>query len=58
MNYLDTVNHPNFREACLKVHEVRQLLYSMGLTQEQVYGWIKAWTSGAGDGDSYNEDEE
>ena len=56
MNYLDTVNHPNFREAGLKVHEVRQLLYGMGLTQEQAYGWIKAWASGAGDGESYNED--
>lgn len=58
MNYLDTVNHPNFREASLKVNEVRQLLYDMGCTREQAYSWIKAWASGAGDGDGYNEDEE
>lgn len=50
MNYLDTVSHPNFRLASLKVWEVSKLLEEMGLTHQQAYGWIKAWASGAGDG--------
>jgi len=50
MTYLEMVNHPNFRKSSLLIHEVRKLLEEMGMSEEQSYGWIKAWASGAGDG--------
>ncbi len=49
-DYMSTVSHPNFREASKLVDKARELLKEMGLTQEQAYDWIKAWSSGAGDG--------
>ena len=49
-NYLDTVNHSNFRQAGMFVFYAREALKQMGMSQEEAYGWIKAWASGAGDG--------
>lgn len=50
LSYLDTINHPNFREANKAVHSAENLLKNMGMNKEQVFAWIVAWTSGAGDG--------
>lgn len=50
LSYMDTVNHPNFRKASLKIWEVRELLRKMGMTHKESYEWVKAWASGAGDG--------
>lgn len=51
MSYLDTINHPKFREAGLKVYEALKCLQAMGLPHSEAYGWIDVWASGAGDGD-------
>jgi hypothetical protein len=48
--YLETINHPDFREASIVVQHARERLKKMGMTQEEAFGWIKAWASGAGDG--------
>ena len=50
MNYMGTVNHPNFRLASCMVWTIRKLLENMGMSHEEAFGWIKAWASGAGDG--------
>lgn len=49
-NYLDTINHPQFRVASLLVWQARKALEAMGMDNEQAYSWIKTWASGAGDG--------
>ena len=50
MDYLETVNHPNFHIANKLIHEAEILLMNMGMTLEQARGWIQAWASSAGDG--------
>lgn len=50
MNYLDVINHPNFKCANGLVHFAEKLLMEMGLTLEESRSWIAAWASGAGDG--------
>lgn len=51
LSYLETVNHPNFRAASKLIFEARELLKNMGMPHSEAYDWIKAWASGAGDGD-------
>lgn len=50
MEYLETINHKNFRRANTLVHTAEDLLQDMGLTLEEARGWIGAWASSAGDG--------
>lgn len=50
LSYMDTVNHPNFRNASFKVWQARELLKLLGMSDKESYEWIKAWASGAGDG--------
>lgn len=50
MTYLETVNHPSFREANNLVHQAEELLKQMGMNQEQRFAWFVAWVCGAGDG--------
>lgn len=50
MDYLETVNAYNFKEASLLVHQAKELLIQMGMTEDTAYNWITAWASGAGDG--------
>lgn len=49
LSYMDTINHPSFRVASNYVDKARTILKEI-MTQEEAYGWIKAWASGAGDG--------
>lgn len=56
MTYLETVNHLNFREASKLVWNARIHLEEI-MSKEEAYGWIKAWASGAGDGDGGDDDE-
>lgn len=50
MAYLKVINDPEFRKANVLVHEAKARLMSMGLSDVEAYDWIKAWSSGAGDG--------
>lgn len=50
LNYMDTINHPEFRVACALTHQAEKHLIGMGMTLEQAREWIRAWVSGAGDG--------
>lgn len=47
---MEIYNHPNFREANKLVHEAMRLLKEAGLSKGIAYDWVKAWSSGAGDG--------
>ena len=48
--YLNTINHPQFKEASLLVYEAEMCLKAMGMSKEEARRWLMAWCSGAGDG--------
>jgi len=50
MNYMQTVNHPNYQQANLQVRSAVRLLQALGMTQDEARQLVRDWTSGAGDG--------